>query len=89
MVCGTIFCSFACANASAKIDAGDLFGDGMVDPALFDERDEQGAGLLEGAQAVGGAGAGVGVALHGGFGGEDEHAVGGEVGGGGFAHGRL
>ena len=45
-------------------------------PAFFDEGDEQRAGFLKGAQAVGLAGGGVGVALHGGVGGDDQHVAG-------------
>ncbi len=35
-----------------EIDSDDFGGDGMVDPALFDQRDQQGAGLFETAKAV-------------------------------------
>ena len=58
----------------------------MVDwhPAFFDQGDEERAGFLEGAKAAGAAGGGVGVALHGGVGGDDE-----DVAGFGGARGRL
>ncbi len=55
-----------------EVDASDLAGDGMVDPALFDEGDEQGAGFFGGGDAEAGEGLGVGVGLDGGGGGEDE-----------------
>lgn len=58
-----------------QIDAEHFGGDGVADPALFDERYEKGAGLLRGGQAESGAGAGVGVALHGGRGGENQDAA--------------
>ena len=68
-----------------EIDADDFGGDGMIGPALFDQGNEQGAGFLDGAQALGVAGGGVGVALHGGVGGDDQHVAGagGGAGGGG------
>ncbi len=60
-------------------------GDVVVGPSFFDEGDQQRAGLLEGAQILGGAGGRVGVALHGGVGGDDQHVAGfgGGAGGGG------
>ncbi len=58
-----------------EIDADDLGGDGVAGPAFFDEGDEQGAGLFKRAKAAGLAGSGVGVALHGGVGGDDEHVA--------------
>jgi hypothetical protein len=61
-----------------EIDADD-FGDGMVGPAFLDQRNEQRAGFLKGAQALGAAGGGVGVALHGGVGGDDQHVAGAEA----------
>ncbi len=63
-----------------EIDADDLCGDGVAGPALLDQGDEQGAGHFQGAKAAGGAGGGVGVALHGGVGGDDQDVAG--VGGG-------
>jgi hypothetical protein len=44
-------------------------------PALFDQRHQQRAGLFERAQALSAAGGGVGVALHGGVGGDDQHVA--------------
>ena len=44
----------------------------MVGPALFYERDEEGAGFFGGFEAEGVEGVGVGVGLDGGGGGEDE-----------------
>jgi hypothetical protein len=44
----------------------------VVDPALFDERDEEGAGFFVGFAVEGVEGAGVGVGLDGGLGGQDE-----------------
>jgi hypothetical protein len=44
----------------------------VVDPALFYERYEEGAGFFVGFEAEGVEGVGVGVGLHGGGGGEDE-----------------
>ena len=57
-------------------------GDG---PALLDQRDEQRAGFFQGTKAHGAAGGGVGVALDGGAGGNDQHVAGarGLAGGGG------
>ena len=60
-----------------EVDADDLAGDGVVDPALFDQRDEEGAALFDGADAEVGEGGGVGVGLDGGGGGEDEDLRGG------------
>ena len=55
-----------------EVDAEDFVGDGVVDPALFDEGDEEGAGFFVGFEAEGVEGVGVGVGLDGGGGGEDE-----------------
>ena len=44
-----------------EIDAEDFGGDVVVDPAFFDQRDEQGAGLFGGREAEGVEGLGVGV----------------------------
>ena len=55
-----------------EIDFQDFVGDGVVDPAFFDERDEEGAGFFGGFEAEGVEGVGVGVGLDGGCGGEDE-----------------
>ena len=41
-----------------EVDAEDFVGDGVVGPAFFDERDEQGAGLFGGFEAEGVAGRG-------------------------------
>ena len=38
-----------------EVDAEDFAGDGVIDPAFFDERDEQGAGFFGGAEAEGSA----------------------------------
>ena len=59
-----------------EIDVDDFGGDRVVGPAFFDEGDEQGAGFLDGAQAEGLAGGGVGVALDGGVGGDDQDVAG-------------
>ena len=68
-----------------EIDFDDFGGDGVVGPAFFDEGDEQGAGLLNGAEAEGLAGGEIGVALDGGVGGDDQDVAGfgGGAGGGG------
>jgi hypothetical protein len=55
-----------------EIDLEDFVGDGVVDPALFHEGDEEGAGFFVGFEAEGVEGVGVGVGLDGGGGGEDE-----------------
>ena len=55
-----------------QVDFQDFVGDGVVDPAFFYERDEEGAGFFGGLEAEGGEGVGVGVGLDGGGGGEDE-----------------
>ncbi len=73
---GFRFCAAASAQQLVEIDANHLGGHGMVGPALLDQRHEQRAGLLEGAQAPRLAGSGVGVALHGGVGGDDQHVAG-------------
>ncbi len=69
-----------------EVDAGDIAGDGVVDPALFDQGDEEGAGLFDGVEAKVLEGVEVGVGLDGGGGGEDED---GGPGGGGSACGRA
>ena len=62
-----------------EVDAEDFEGDGgvdgVVDPAFFDQRDEEGAGFFGGSEAEGGEGLGVGVGLDGGGGGQDEDVV--------------
>jgi hypothetical protein len=55
-----------------EVDFEDFVGDGVVDPALFYERDEEGAGFFVGFEAQAVEGVGVGVGLDGGGGGEDE-----------------
>ncbi len=55
-----------------EVDAEDFGGDGVVDPAFFYQRDEEGTGFFGGGQAQGGEGLEVGVGLDGGGGGEDE-----------------
>ena len=59
----------------------------MEGPAFFDQGDEQRAGFFESAQAAGAAGGGVGVALHGGVGGDDQHVAGFGGGAGGLGAG--
>ena len=63
-----------------EVDADNLRGDclagGVFGPAFFDERDEQGAGALDAVEAEGAAGFGVGVAVDGGIGGDDEDVTG-------------
>ena len=49
-----------------------FIGRGRGKPSFFDEGDEKGAGFLEGAKAVGLASGGVGMAVYGGIGGDDE-----------------
>jgi hypothetical protein len=66
-----------------EIDADDFGGDRVVGPAFFDEGNEQRAGFLKGAEAQGAAGGGVGVAVHGGVGGDDQHVAGAGGGAGG------
>lgn len=66
-----------------EIDAEDLAGDGVVDPAFFNEWNEQGAGLLNGAEISFGTGGGVSVAFDGGGGGDDHDIAGAGVGLGG------
>ena len=63
----------------AKVDAEDFAGDGVVDPAFFDERDEEWAGLLGGVEAAGLAVGAIGVGLDRGCRGEDEGICGGVV----------
>jgi hypothetical protein len=55
-----------------EVDLEDFVGDGVVDPAFFDQRDEEGAGLFVGFEAEGFEGVGVGAGLDGCGGGEDE-----------------
>src|ERR1019366_3627514 len=57
----------------AEIDAQDVSCDGVIDPPLFDQRHQQRAGFLGGAEAMGGGVGAVGVRLHGGGGGENEN----------------
>ena len=65
-----------------EVDAGDLGGDGVIGPALFDEGDEEGAGFFCGGEAEGSKGGGVGAGGDGGGGGQDEDGgVGDGVGG--------
>ena len=52
-----------------EIDFQDFGGYGVIDPALFYEGDEEGAGFLVGGYAFLGEGVGVGVGLDGGGGG--------------------
>ena len=55
-----------------QVDFQDFVGHGVIDPAFFDERDEEGAGFFVGFEVEGVEGVGVGVGLDGGGGGEDE-----------------
>ena len=55
-----------------QVDFQDFVGDGVVDPAFFDERDEQGAGFFVGFEVEGGESSFVGVGFDGGLGCEDE-----------------
>ena len=59
-----------------EVNTYDLLGHGMIGPAFFDEGDKKRAGFLESAKAMGLAGGGVGVALNGGIGGDDENVAG-------------
>jgi hypothetical protein len=58
-----------------QVNAQDFVGDGVVGPALFYQRDEEGAGFLVGFKAEGVECVGVGVGLDGGGGGEDQDVV--------------
>jgi hypothetical protein len=58
-----------------EVDFEDFGGDGVVDPALFDEGNEEGAGFFDGFEVEGVEGPGVGVGLDGSGGGEDEDLV--------------
>ena len=62
------------AQGFLKVQAKNLFGDGVIGPALFNQGNQQGAGFLIGLQAMGGTGTGVGMALDGGLSGQHEHA---------------
>ena len=55
-----------------EVDLQDFVGDGVVDPALFYQGDEEGAGFFAGLEVEGVEGASVGMGLDGGCGGEDE-----------------
>ena len=55
-----------------EVDPEDFVGDGVVDPAFFDQGDEERAGFFVGFEVEGVEGVGVGVGLDGGGGGEDE-----------------
>ena len=54
-----------------QVDTEDIVGDGVVDPAFFDQGDEEGAGFFVGFEVEGVESPGVGVGLDGGCGGED------------------
>jgi hypothetical protein len=60
----------------AEVDVDDLPCDGVIGPAFFDQGDEERAGFFEDAEASGAAGSGVGVALDGGVGGDDQRVAG-------------
>jgi hypothetical protein len=55
-----------------EVDLEDFVGDGVVDPAFFDQRDEEGTGFFVGFEAEGFEGVGVGARLDCGSGGQDE-----------------
>ena len=55
-----------------QVDFEDFVGDRVIDPAFFNQRDEEGAGLFVGSEAESVEGTGVGVGLDGGCGSEDE-----------------
>lgn len=59
-----------------EVDVEDFAGDGVVDPAFFDKRDEQRAGFLNGAKLAFAAGGQVGVAFHRGGSGDDHDIAG-------------
>jgi hypothetical protein len=65
-------CTGGLGEGFGEVDSEDLVGDGVVDPAFFDEGDEEGAGFFEGLEVEGVEGAGVRVGLDGGGGGEDQ-----------------
>jgi hypothetical protein len=65
-----------------EVDFQDFVGDGVIDPALFYQGNEEGAGFFVRFEAEGVESVGVGVGLDGGGGGEDEDVVG----GGDFPH---
>jgi len=62
-------CDGCFGESFGEVDAEDLVGDRVIDPALFDEGDEEGAGFFAGFEAEGVEGSGVGVRLDGGGGG--------------------
>jgi hypothetical protein len=64
-----------CGESFGEVDLEDFVGDGVVDPALFDQGDEEWAGFFVGFEAEGVEGAGVGMGLDGGGGGQDEDVV--------------
>ena len=68
-----------------EIDADNFGSDRMVCPAFFDQRHKQRAGFLERAQPLGLACGGIGMAVHGGVGGDHQNiaGLGGCAGGGG------
>ena len=59
-----------------EVDTQDLGGDGMIDPTLFDQRDEERAGFFCGDKAEAIERMGVGVGLDGGSGGKYEDRAG-------------
>ena len=71
-----VFFGFGFGAQFGQVDVDDLRRDRVIGPAFFDEGNEQRTGFLEGAQAQGVTGGGVGVALHGGVGSNDQHVAG-------------
>ena len=70
-----------------EIDFDDVVGDGVIDPAFFDERDEERTGLLMGFETKRAEGVEIGMGLNRGGGGKDEDGAGGGVGDGGLRSG--
>jgi hypothetical protein len=67
---------FGCSGQGfGEVDFQDFVGDGVVDPALFDQRDQEGAGFFVGLEAKGVKSVGVGAGLDGGGGGQDKDVV--------------
>ena len=65
-------CGVADGEGFGEVDAEDFASDGVIDPAFFNQRDEEGAGLFGGVEAMEVAEVAVGVGLDGGGCGEDE-----------------
>lgn len=69
------------------VDTDDFVGDLVAGPSFFDEGNQQRAGFLKSTQILSGAGGLVGVALHGGVGGDDQNVAGFGCGAGCFGSG--